>query len=198
MISALIVPLILAASSTSAPLAVHCDVAHLAACRDTNVLTRSSGTTSAMTKFLGKHAADRVGYLYAGRLIDQISEALGGPPDERRDLPGGGYLFTACRPHSCLEKGAVAFDASGHMTALAIVSFHCGGRHQPCSSGATLDLFVRDDDGSTRAAEAAITTWATAATAADASALNGHPFKGVVVHRLTTVRETDGSRKAAT
>jgi hypothetical protein len=188
MIVSLIVSGVLAASARPiAPVKVACDVAHLTACSNTNVLLGSSGVSRAMHQFLGRHANDRVSYLYAnGRLIAQIGDVLGGPPDDRRDLPEGGHLFTACRPHSCMEKGAVAFDTQGRITAVGVLNFHCGRLPKGCSDGATLDLFVRGSDKPAEASRAAIVRWATAAD--DTPAANYHPFQGVVSHRLAAGR----------
>lgn len=190
MIISLLASGLLAASvGPVAPAKIACDVEHLTACRDTNVLLGSPGVTRAIIRFLGRHANDRVSYLYAnGRLIAQIWDVLGGPPDDRRDLPDGRHLFTACRPHSCTEKGAVAFDAQGRITAVGVVNFHCGRLPKDCSDGAMLDLFVRDDGEPTEISRSAIIKWATAAATTDAPAVNHHPFRGVVVHPLNGPR----------
>ncbi len=185
MISLLASGLLAASVGSVAPAKIACDIKHLTSCRDTNVLIWSPSVTRAMIRFLGRYANNRVSYLYAnGRLIAQVRDVLGGPPDDRRELPDGGHLFTACRPHSCTEKGAVAFDAQARITAVGVVNFHCGRLPKHCSEGAMLDLFVRDDGEPTKVSRTAIIEWATAAATADAAAVNHQPFRGVVVHPL--------------
>lgn len=182
MLSVLIAPILLTAAAAP-PTPNRCTVEHLAACQNTNVLLLSVDMEDAMARFLGRHAADRVSYVRAnGYLIDQILDVLGGPPDDRRDLPGGGYVFTACRPHSCMEKGAVAFDAGGRINAVGLLSFHCGRSPKGCSDGRTLDVYVKNDSARIEESKAANTEWATAA-AADSGSLHD-TFEGVILHKI--------------
>ena len=114
--------------------------------------------------------------------MPQIEDVLGGPPDEPRRLADGGLLFTACRPHSCTEKGAVAFDAHGRIVVASIVSYRCGaGSH--CASSPSLDHYVRDPAASA-VARAAIHAWAQVQTAADNGQSSGGPLGSPIVHVL--------------
>ena len=165
-----------------APAVPPCSVAHLAGCTDTNRLVWAKDFRPALARFLGRYGRDRIAYLYPGRLLPQIEDVLGGPPDAPQRLPDGGILFTACRPHSCTEKGAIAFDADGQIVVVSIVSYRCGtgGR---CASSPELDHYVRDPAGSA-VARAAIHAWAQAQTDDDNRVLHGGPLGSPIVHVL--------------
>ncbi len=157
-----------------------CSVARLSGCTDTNRLIWAADFRPALEHFLGRYARARVDYLYVGGLLTQIEDVLGGPPDPPRALPDGGILFTACRSHSCPEKGAVAFDADGRMIVASILSYHCPGGGKDCA-GPTLDHYVRDAP-STVIARAAIHDWAMAQTQADDRVLHSGPLGSPIVH----------------
>lgn len=173
---------LLAALWTAVPVAglPPCSVAQLSGCTDTNRLVWAKDFRPALAHFLGRYARVRVDYIYAGRLLPQIEDVLGGPPDAPRALPDGGMMFTACRPHSCTEKGAVAFDASGRMIVASIVSYRCPGGGKTCG-GPTLDHYVRDAAGSA-VARAAIHEWAIAQTQADDRVLHSGRLGSPIVH----------------
>ncbi|HEY1605036.1 MAG TPA: hypothetical protein VGF77_05515 [Allosphingosinicella sp.] len=175
--------LLIASALLAAPgpgVGVACGLRRLEACESTNQLVWGPGFERALRRFLGRDADDRVSYLYSrGRLIGQVREVLGGPPDAPRSLPGGSRLFTACRAHSCEEKGAVAFAADGHIVAIGVLNYHCG----KCAR-AWLDLFVRGRGTATETARTAIVRWAAAAAGDRADILRRSPEKAVILHRL--------------
>ncbi|MFZ5685893.1 MAG: hypothetical protein ACOY9C_14805, partial [Pseudomonadota bacterium] len=72
------------------------------------------------------------------------------------------YRFTACRPHSCDEKGAVVLEPSGKIVATAILYFNCGGSGRSCAKQPTFTLFVRDPSRAKPVADN-LTAWAKAA-----------------------------------
>ena len=112
-----------------------CAPARLSACRDTNQLVMVPAFTAAVRRFIGKRKA---AYLYAqGDVADQQIEVLHGPPDEPTRI-GNLYRFTACRAHSCPEKGAAVLDPAGKIVALAIL-------YSPCAKADTRDCNRRDD-----------------------------------------------------
>ncbi|WP_156359355.1 hypothetical protein [Sphingomonas sp. Leaf242] len=91
--------------------------------------------TAAVRRFIGKRKAS---YLYAnGDVADQQIEVLHGPPDEPTRI-GALYRFTACRAHSCPEKGAAVLDPAGKIVALAIL-------YSPCATADTRDCNRRED-----------------------------------------------------
>ena len=121
--------------SAAAGPAATCAPTRLAACRDTNRLIVTPAFTAAIRRFIGKRKAS---YLYAnGDVADQQIEVLHGPPDEPTRI-GSLYRFTACRAHSCPEKGAAVLDTAGKIVALAIL-------YSPCATADMRDCNRRDD-----------------------------------------------------
>jgi hypothetical protein len=121
-----------------------CGPAHLEECRNTNVLIWNPAFEAEIRKFLGNRRAD---YLYAGRPLvsKQMIDVLGGPPDGPRRI-GDLWLFTACRAHSCQEKGAAVLEPKGGIIALAILHSACTwrrGEGDDCVSHDVLTTFVR-------------------------------------------------------
>jgi len=121
-------------SAAAAP-ASTCAPTRLQACRDTNQLVMAPAFTAAVRRFIGKRKA---AYLYAdGDVAEQQIQVLHGPPDEPTRI-GALYRFTACRAHSCPEKGAAVLDPAGKIVALAIL-------YSPCATADTRDCNRRDD-----------------------------------------------------
>ena len=112
-----------------------CAPARHAACRDTNQLVHAPAFTAAVRRFIGKRTAS---YLYKdGDVAAQQLDVLGGPPEAPTRI-GELYRFTACRAHSCPEKGAAVLDPAGRIVALAIL-------YSPCATADTRDCNRRDD-----------------------------------------------------
>jgi hypothetical protein len=129
-----------AAPSTTGPV---CALNRLSACQNTNQLAWDDAFNRAVARFLGRR---RASYLdRSGLISDQILDVLGGPPDDAQKI-GGRFRFTACRAHSCEEKGAAVLEPDGRLVALAILHAGCGARHSAndCFAHQTLNIFVRD------------------------------------------------------
>lgn len=110
-------------------------------CSETYELGYDPAFFPAVAAFLGK---GRVDYLYSGRLVDQQYDVLHGPPDEPVRI-GDPYRFTACREHSCDEKGALVLETDGRIVATAILHTACGTRsREDCINGSILTVFARD------------------------------------------------------
>jgi hypothetical protein len=118
-----------------------CGLRRLDLCRNTNQLVWDVGFQRAIKQFVG---ARRGAYLYESPVSDQVLEVLGGPPDDVQRI-GGLYQFTACRAHSCEEKGAAVLQANGRVVALGVLHTACGLPHHAndCFAHFTLTLFVR-------------------------------------------------------
>ncbi|MDR6116306.1 MULTISPECIES: hypothetical protein [unclassified Sphingomonas] len=171
----------IALATPSADVAVKpCSLRRLTGCDTVNPLSWRPDFQQALAQFLGRDGRKRISLLYHnGRLIDQVKAVLGGPPDARRDLPDGSHLFTACRVHSCDEKGAILLDPQGEIHAIAVISYHCGRGPKPCESLPQLDLFVRNRkaiDGAQRH----LSQWAHAVVPKDLAAMP------MTVHELPT------------
>lgn len=160
-----------------------CSVSTVQLCRDTNELSREIGFDRTIKSFLGKTATATVNYLYAGKLSYQVEDVLGGPPNNPVKLPDGGYLFTACRAHSCTEKGAISYDRKSQITMIAIVSYHCGKVSKTCSNDPFLDVYIHNNQQSESAQKYAL-DWAIKATASDASVFHTNPVRYPIIHTL--------------
>jgi hypothetical protein len=117
-----------------------CGLSNLSACRTTNNLVWDAGFEQALGRFLGDRQAS---YLYLGPLRDQAMAVLGGPPDT--PVFGGNlYRFTACRAHSCMEKGAVVLTPSGQIMAVAILHTACAASPGPtrCAEKRRLAVYL--------------------------------------------------------
>lgn len=117
-----------------------CALARLDACRTAGELVWDRAFRRAVRAFLGQGNAD---YLYHGRLADQQFAVLGGPPETSVRM-GDLYRFTACRAHSCDEKGVAVLRPDGTIVALGILHSACVQSAPPehCSSHLALTVFV--------------------------------------------------------
>ena len=141
----------------AAAVAAACSLSHPATCRDTNQLANAPDFRAGITRFLGRRRAD---YLYHGHTVaEQAIDVLFGPPDNpTRD--GGSFVFTACRAHSCPEKGALVVSPAGRIQAVAILYSGCGIPHpaSDCPSHNRLAVYSRDAPA---AAMRRVRSWAT-------------------------------------
>ena len=149
----MIVLALLLAAGTAAP---SCSIAQPTPCRTTNELMWAKGTEPALQTFFGKARGD---YLMPDTLVwKQAREALGGPPDAPLRLKDGNLLFTACRAHSCPEKGALVVTPAGQIRAAALLHYFC--TPAGCAGNARLALFYRDPKEADGLAARAIIGWA--------------------------------------
>lgn len=103
-------------------LAAACSLSSPATCDNTKQLVWSDGFEAAVAAFVGPR---RAAYLYADAPVAaQMIQVLGGPPD-RPARPGRYYRFTACRAHSCDEKGAAVLTSKGDIAPLAVLHMAC-------------------------------------------------------------------------
>jgi hypothetical protein len=134
--------LILAAASAhsadNAP--IRCVLSSPLSCPNTNYLSWSSGFAAAVTRFIGNGKAD---YFRPNQTLSwQALYGLGGPPDDRKSLLGGLFLFAACPAHDCAgQAAAVVLDDHGAIEAIGFSSFHCADK---CDfDHRYLDFYVR-------------------------------------------------------
>jgi len=140
-----------------------CAVSHPVACADTNVLARAPGFLPMLRRFF--RGVPPASLLFrGGTLADQAAEVLGGPPDDRSRI-GPFHRFTACRAHSCPEKGALVLTEAGEPVAVAILHSPCPAAAPPprCSAINLLRIYTRP--GATPAVVADLKRWARTAVA---------------------------------
>lgn len=129
MFAALISSLLVASATIAAT--PRCSVKHPDRCRNTNQLVWSPGFDRAVRAFAGQ---SRTEHLYDGSLLNrEMVEVLGGPPHDPVKW-NGRYIFSACRAHSCDEKGAVVLTPTGQIEALAMIWYPCAGKWRSQSS----------------------------------------------------------------
>ena len=98
-----------------------CSIDNLADCENTNRLIWDPAFREARHAFIGDRPA---GWLYKdGTMLDQVSAVLGGPPDEPVNFSDGLVRFSACRGHSCDEKGAVVLTTEGEIVAVGVLHY---------------------------------------------------------------------------
>lgn len=135
-----------------------CGLDHLDLCQNTNALVWDRQFRKAVERFVGSR---RAAYLYdEAPVAEQMLDVLGGPPDDVERI-GSLYRFTACRAHSCTEKGAAVLEPNGRVVALGILHGACALQHpsQDCFAHNTLTLFVRSGEEHGPAVED-LTDWA--------------------------------------
>jgi hypothetical protein len=179
--------LLLAAAPAPPPSA--CGLTHPAGCSDTNRLVGDPDFVAAVKRFFDGARGD---HLYpGGALADQAMEALGGPPDPPKRLATGSWLFTACRAHSCPEKGAAVLTPQGRILAIGLLNFRChkaaaGG--SDCDKASHLDVYVRPGELDAARLIEPLDAWARERAAADRAqfgAANVAPYAGPQIHEVT-------------
>jgi hypothetical protein len=164
-----------------------CMLAKLEACANTNQLVDDPAFGAALKRFFGPARGD---YLYPGGLTsDQAREALHGPPNDAKRLAEGSWLFTACRAHSCPEKGAVILTPEGQVLAVGLLNFRCHKTAQGqagCDQGRHLDIFVRRRDLDAARLVQPLDAWAKAQVAAETAQFgkSSEPYLGPKVHAV--------------
>lgn len=98
-----------------------CSIDKLAECESTNQLIWDPAFREARQAFIGDRPA---GWLYEdGTMLEQVAAVLGGPSKEPVYFSDGLVRFSACRWHSCDEKGAVVLTTEGEIIAIGVIHF---------------------------------------------------------------------------
>jgi hypothetical protein len=131
-----------------------CRLAALAECSHTNQLVDQDDFQAAVASFLGNRRRAYVDHPdgpdgsedNAPPVSGQMIEVLGGPPEDRQRL--GPYLFfSACRGHSCPEKGFAILTPAGGTVALGIFHFwnepEAGNPRTCCGRDPDLTIYHR-------------------------------------------------------
>jgi len=108
-------------SASSASNSTRCGINNLEACINTNRLVWDKAFQEALAEFIGDRPA---GWLYEdGTMLGQVRAVLGGPPDRPVHFGNNLIRFSACRHHSCDEKGAVVLTTDGEIIAVGVLHF---------------------------------------------------------------------------
>lgn len=128
-------------TATAVDAAEQCGLKSVGACTDTNRLVWSESFEPALKAFLGKR---RVGWFgRQARIADVVREVLSGPPDEPVKVADGLYRFSAVRPHSATERGAIFIAEDGTIKAAGVLHFNCG---KQCAKTYSLSILLPRED----------------------------------------------------
>lgn len=99
-----------------------CSITNVEACSSTNRLVWDDAFIQKLRQYIGDRPA---GWLYEdGTMSGQMIDVLGGQDNERVTFGDNLIRFSACRYHSCPEKGAVIVTTDGEIKAFAIIHFN--------------------------------------------------------------------------
>jgi hypothetical protein len=139
-----IIAAILATGLTAAAAAAAgtpCQLSSIRACADTNQLVWSKSFQPALDAFLGKRAVTWLGE--KAEVADVVAEVLAGPPDAPVEVTEGLVRFSAVRPQSATERGAVFVAEDGTIKAAGVLHFNCAQR---CDKTYSLTMLMTAED----------------------------------------------------
>jgi hypothetical protein len=91
--------------------------------KSTNDLIWNSQYQKAVEKFFGNQKNSYLGTRKAWKISDSMRSVLGGPPDTVIQLDNGYIVASACRAHSCDEKGMLIYDPATNSIAFAMLHY---------------------------------------------------------------------------
>ena len=91
--------------------------------KSTNDLVWNSQYQKAVQKFFGNQKNSYLGTRKAWKISDSMRSVLGGPPDTVIQLDNGYIVASACRAHSCDEKGMLIYDPATNSIAFAMLHY---------------------------------------------------------------------------
>ncbi len=118
-----------------------CALKKITACDNTNELTLSSGFEPALKRFAGKQKVRWLGPKMT--LSNVVLEVVGAGGDDRVEAAPGLYRFSAFRPHSATERGAVFVAADGKVKAAGVLHFNCA---KSCDKTYNLAIILKAPD----------------------------------------------------
>jgi len=138
-VTAVLATVLTAAAASAA--GASCELTSISACSDTNELAWSTSFQPALKAFLGKRTVSWLGE--EADIADVVAEVLGGPPDAPAEVKGGLIRFSAVRPQSATERGAVFVSPDGAIKAAGVLHFNCA---QQCDKAYSLTMLMTSED----------------------------------------------------
>lgn len=138
-VTAILASFLTAAAASTA--SASCGLTSIGSCSDTNDLVWSKSFQPALKAFLGKRSVTWLGE--KADIADVVSEVLGGPPDAPVTVDGGLVRFTAVRPQSATERGAVFIAPDGSIKAAGVLHFNCA---QQCDKAYSLTMLMTSEE----------------------------------------------------
>ena len=98
-----------------------CSKDNILACKLTRNALWEGSVASELRRLIGERQA---GWLYDGGMADQVIDVLNGPdPDPPVRFGDNLIRYSACRWHSCEEKGAVVLTTEGEIVSAGVIHF---------------------------------------------------------------------------
>lgn len=139
-----------------APVVAQAKLFDISSYENTNNLIWDKSFQKHISAFFGKKTAV---YLYYGLVSEQVSDGLGGPPDNIVQIAPNTYLATACRQHYCPEKSAYITDGKHEMFALIAFQEGTSRKNKASLPNGRLFIFYKDKEPAAELSEPLI-TWA--------------------------------------
>jgi hypothetical protein len=155
---------VLVALFLAVPAHASCELVHPGDCSSTNALMWSAKTDGAIKRFLGKEPGNFLYPTPKSFAFNDAFEVLSGPPERPKRIGKDSWLLTACRAHSCTEKGGMVI-VRGKIVAIGILHFNCG-KGSGCDDDYTLSLFLSTSPSS-EVATSSLKNWARSQIAAE-------------------------------
>lgn len=129
------------ASASAAYAAQPCALSSIAGCANTNELVWAKSFKPALHAFLDKKKVKWLGQRQD--VADVVVEVLGGVPDHVVKVGDGMLRFSAVRPQSALERGAIFITETGAISAIGVLHFNCA---KQCEKTYTLTVIADKKD----------------------------------------------------
>ncbi|CAN7689435.1 hypothetical protein LJR030_003182 [Rhizobium sp. LjRoot30] len=118
-----------------------CEISSILGCSNTNELLWAKSFEPALRGFLDKRKVSWLGQKQG--ISDAVEEVLGGAPDDAKEVAPGIFRFSAVRPHSATERGAIFISKEGDIEAIGVLHFNCA---KQCDKTYSLSMVVKKED----------------------------------------------------
>lgn len=118
-----------------------CELTTIAGCANTNALVWAKSFKPALLKFLDKEKVSWLGERQD--MAEAVLDVIGGVPDDVVTVEDGMLRFSAVRPHSALERGAIFITGKGAIRAVGVLHFNCA---KQCEKTYTLAVIADKED----------------------------------------------------
>ena len=118
-----------------------CEMSSIGSCANANDLIWAKSFRPALDGFVGGRKVSWLGH--REDIADVVQDVLSGPPDDVMNMEDGMRRFSAVRPHSATERGAIFISDDGTIRAVGVLHFNCVKRCEPSYS---LSIILANDD----------------------------------------------------
>jgi len=118
-----------------------CEMSSIGGCASANDLIWAKSFRPALDGFVGGRKVSWLGQ--REDIADVVQEVLSGPPDDVVNVQDGMRRFSAVRPQSATERGAIFISDDGTIRAVGVLHFNCMKR---CERSYSLSIVLPNDD----------------------------------------------------